>query len=137
MFCLKEFRRIAMLDRVRNFTRAVRSSNEAAGRHGVAWRGHVGAGRTRATSAASLHRLTCCGATRTGRHGPKFGRGYVDGATARLEERFAEGRLERLPEFASELVNLPVHVIVAVAAWQATATIPIVMVHVGDPIGYR
>jgi putative ABC transport system substrate-binding protein len=68
-------------------------------------------------------------------------RGYVEGRTIRLEERDAEGRLERLPELARELVALRVNVIIAfaasatVAARQATATIPIVMVHAGDPIG--
>ena len=68
-------------------------------------------------------------------------RGYVDGKTARIELRKAEGRLDRLPELARELVALPVDVIVAlaasatVAARQATATIPIVMVHAGDPVG--
>jgi len=69
-------------------------------------------------------------------------RGYVNGKTARIEERYAEGRLDRLPELARELVALRVDVIVAfaasatVAARQATATIPIVMAHAGDPIGY-
>lgn len=68
-------------------------------------------------------------------------RGYVDGKTAKLEERQADGRLERLPALARELVALPVGVIVALAAAatlaarQATATIPIVMVHAGDPVG--
>src|SRR6266704_1787410 len=69
-------------------------------------------------------------------------RGYVDGKTARITQRDAGGRLERLHGLARELVALPVDVIVAVAASatvaarQATATIPIVMVHAGDPIGY-
>jgi putative ABC transport system substrate-binding protein len=69
-------------------------------------------------------------------------RGYVDGTTAKIEQRSTEGKLERLPELARELVALPVDVIVSVAASatvaarQATATIPIVMVHAGDPIGY-
>ena len=48
----------------------------------------------------------------------------------------------RLPELARELVSIPVDIIVSVAASAtvaargATATIPIVMVHAGDPIGY-
>ena len=69
-------------------------------------------------------------------------RGYVDGKTVRIEQRQAEGRLERLPELARELVALRSDVIVSVAASapvaarQATARIPIVMVHAGDPIGY-
>ena len=64
-------------------------------------------------------------------------RGYVDGKTVVIEQRQAEGRLERLPALARELVSLPVDVIVSVpaaatvAARQATATIPIVMVHAG------
>jgi putative ABC transport system substrate-binding protein len=65
-------------------------------------------------------------------------RGYIDGKTAVIEQRQAEGQLERLPALARELVSLPVDVIVSVpaaatvAARQATATIPIVMVHAGE-----
>src|SRR5215216_671931 len=68
-------------------------------------------------------------------------RGYVDGKTAHLLVRDAEGRLERLPELARELVGLRVDVIIAIAAAatlavrHATKTIPIVMAHAGDPIG--
>jgi putative ABC transport system substrate-binding protein len=68
--------------------------------------------------------------------------GYLDRKTAMIEQRQAEGKLERLPALAQELVSLPVDVIIAVAASatiaarQATATIPIVMVHAGDPIGH-
>ncbi|HVL72861.1 MAG TPA: ABC transporter substrate-binding protein [Beijerinckiaceae bacterium] len=69
-------------------------------------------------------------------------RGYVHGRSILIEERHAEGELERLPALAQELVSLPVDVIVAVAASatiaarQATRTIPIVMVHAGDPVGH-
>jgi len=55
--------------------------------------------------------------------------------------RWAEGRFERLPELASELVALKPALIVALvtqaslAAKKATSSIPIVMVAVGDPIG--
>src|SRR5215203_351262 len=65
-------------------------------------------------------------------------RGYVDGKTVVIEQRQAEGQLERLPALAQELVSLPVDIIVSVpaaatvAARQATATIPIVMVHAGE-----
>ena len=58
-----------------------------------------------------------------------------------IEYRFAEGRFDRLADFAAELVQLKVDVIVAVvtqaslAAKKATTTIPIVMVGVGDPLG--
>jgi putative ABC transport system substrate-binding protein len=68
-------------------------------------------------------------------------RGFVEGKTIKIEHRQAEGRLERLPELARELVALPVDVLVSVAASatvaarQATSSIPIVMVHAGDPIG--
>jgi putative tryptophan/tyrosine transport system substrate-binding protein len=68
-------------------------------------------------------------------------RGYVDGKTAHLLARDAEGRLEQLPQLARELVGLRVEVIIAVAAAatlaarNATTTIPIVMAHAGDPIG--
>jgi putative ABC transport system substrate-binding protein len=67
--------------------------------------------------------------------------GYVEGKNLVIEYRRAEGKFERLPDLAAELVRLPVDVIVAVgdpvifAARQATATIPIVMASVGDPIG--
>jgi len=66
--------------------------------------------------------------------------GYVEGKSHRFEYRFAQGRAERLPALASELVNLPVDAIVAwgtpasLAAHQATSTIPIVMSS-GDPVG--
>jgi putative tryptophan/tyrosine transport system substrate-binding protein len=65
--------------------------------------------------------------------------GYVEGKSHRFEYRFARGRAERFPGLASELVNLPVDVIVAwgtpasLAAHKATSTIPIVM-SAGDPV---
>ena len=66
--------------------------------------------------------------------------GYVEGRNLRLETRFAEGRDDRYPALAAELVALPVDVIVtwgtpaALAAKQATATIPIVMGSIADPV---
>jgi ABC-type uncharacterized transport system, periplasmic component len=68
-------------------------------------------------------------------------RGYVEGKNLTIEYRWAEGSIERRPELAIELVNLKVEVIFAfgtpavAAAKQATSTIPIVMVGVGDPVG--
>jgi ABC-type uncharacterized transport system substrate-binding protein len=59
--------------------------------------------------------------------------GYVEGRNVAYEARFAEGKMERLPELAAELVRLKVDVIVAqgglaaAAAKQATSTIPIVI----------
>ena len=67
--------------------------------------------------------------------------GYVEGQNIAIERRFMEGKAERLPELAAELVRLNVSVIVAgsqpppVAAKRATATIPIVMTNFSDPVG--
>ena len=66
--------------------------------------------------------------------------GYVEGKNIVLEYRFAARQYERLPELAAELVRLPVDVLVtagagALAAKQATATIPIVFTVFGDPVG--
>ena len=67
--------------------------------------------------------------------------GWIEGKNVTFEHRFAENRLERLPELAAELVRLNVDVIVAVgtlgplAAKRATTTIPIVMLSAGDPLG--
>ena len=67
--------------------------------------------------------------------------GYIDGKSIQIHWRYAGGVLDRLPGLARELVALKVDVIVAVAvaaslaARDATATIPIVMVHAGNPIG--
>jgi ABC-type uncharacterized transport system substrate-binding protein len=67
--------------------------------------------------------------------------GYVEGHTIVLEDRFADGRFERLPELAAELVRLKVDVILAVgvpavrAAQHATGTIPIVFPTASDPVG--
>jgi len=66
--------------------------------------------------------------------------GYIDGTNIVLEVRFSEGRHDRLPVLASELVRLKVDVIVAgstpgaLAAKNATDTIPIVIVTTGDPV---
>ena len=66
--------------------------------------------------------------------------GYVEGKTHLFVYRFAQGQAERCPALASELVNLPVDVIVSwgtpasLAAHKATDTIPIVMSS-GDPVG--
>jgi putative tryptophan/tyrosine transport system substrate-binding protein len=67
--------------------------------------------------------------------------GYVEGKNLQLELRWGEGKLERLPALAAELVQLKVDIIVAVsspsviAARQATRTIPIVMPLSSDPVG--
>jgi len=67
--------------------------------------------------------------------------GHTDGRTVVIEYRSANGSFDRLPALAAELVGLKVDVIVAVvtqaalAAKEATTTIPIVMVGVSDPVG--
>jgi putative ABC transport system substrate-binding protein len=67
--------------------------------------------------------------------------GYVDGGNTTIEYLSSDGKYERLPALAADLVRLKVDIIVApaaqnvVAAQQATPTIPIVMVSVGDPVG--
>jgi putative tryptophan/tyrosine transport system substrate-binding protein len=67
--------------------------------------------------------------------------GYVEGQNVTIEYRSADGRAERFPALAAELVRLPVDVIVtrgtpaALAAKQATATIPVVMAAIGEPLG--
>ena len=66
--------------------------------------------------------------------------GYLDGRNVVLEYRYPEGQLERLPALATELVNLPVDVLVTSgapgirAAQQATATTPIVMAAIADAV---
>jgi putative ABC transport system substrate-binding protein len=67
-------------------------------------------------------------------------RGYVEGRNITIEYRWAEGKYDRLPALAAELVRLNVDIIItqgtpaALAAKQATPTIPIVMAIVGDPV---
>jgi len=66
--------------------------------------------------------------------------GYIEGKSIVIEYRYADGRLERLPALAEELVRLKVDIIVtdtgapARAAKKATSTIPIVVVSAGNPI---
>jgi putative tryptophan/tyrosine transport system substrate-binding protein len=67
--------------------------------------------------------------------------GYAEGKNITIEYRFAEGKLERLPDLAAELVRLKVDVIVAaggtpaiLAAKNATSAIPIVFPTVSDPV---
>src|ERR671925_2344610 len=67
--------------------------------------------------------------------------GYVEGQNIVIEYRYAEGKFDRLPALAAELVRLKVDVIVpgggrsTRAAKKATATIPIVMAQDNDPVG--
>src|SRR5262249_48244194 len=66
--------------------------------------------------------------------------GWIDGRTARIEVRWAEGRTERFAEIAAEFVRLKVDIIVTVggavlAAKQAISAIPIVFGAASDPLG--
>lgn len=69
--------------------------------------------------------------------------GYVDGRSVAFEIRHADGRMERLPDLAAELVARNVEVIFASsgpaadAARRKTGTIPIVFVMLGDPVLVR
>jgi putative ABC transport system substrate-binding protein len=63
--------------------------------------------------------------------------GYVEGRNIVIEFRWAEGRYDRLPVLAAELVRLKVAVIIThgpLALKQATSTIPIVMAAIGNPV---
>jgi putative ABC transport system substrate-binding protein len=67
--------------------------------------------------------------------------GYVEGRNFKLEDRYGEGRIDRLRALAAELIALPVDVIAAngeapiSAAKQATNELPIVMLIAADPVG--
>jgi putative ABC transport system substrate-binding protein len=65
--------------------------------------------------------------------------GYVEGQNIIIETRYAEGKLERLPDLAAELVQLKVDVIVSIGpatpyAAKSIKSIPVVMGYSGDPI---
>jgi putative tryptophan/tyrosine transport system substrate-binding protein len=66
--------------------------------------------------------------------------GWVEGKNVSIEYRFAEGKTDRLPELAAELVRLKVDLIVvaetppALAAKKATTTIPILIANTSDPL---
>ena len=66
--------------------------------------------------------------------------GYVEGQNISIEHRYANGQMDRLPGLAVDLARLPLDVILthsypaALAAKQATTTIPIVVMGAGDPV---
>jgi putative tryptophan/tyrosine transport system substrate-binding protein len=67
--------------------------------------------------------------------------GWIEGKNIAIEYRYAEGKRDRFPELAAELVRLKVDLIVvegtglALAAKSATTTIPVVVTIIGDPVG--
>jgi putative ABC transport system substrate-binding protein len=67
--------------------------------------------------------------------------GWVEGRNLIIDYRSADGKADRIPSLATELVALNVHVIVAaatvpaLAAKRASQTIPVVFTHVSDPVG--
>jgi putative ABC transport system substrate-binding protein len=85
------------------------------------------------------------GTLRSTRYGPFFqglrDLGYVDGQTLSIDYLSADGQAERLPALATECVRLNTDIIVvtttpfAQAAKNATRTIPVVMLTLGDPVG--
>ena len=83
-----------------------------------------------------LRQIRCLSQPRQGRRAL----GYVEGQNLVIDERFAEGKLERLSDLATELVRLKVDVIVGGgtaairAAQQATSTIPNVMTTYMDAV---
>jgi len=68
--------------------------------------------------------------------------GWIEGKNFTFEYRFAEGKFDRLPDLAADLVRLKVDLIMvsggqpALAAKSATTTIPIVMANAGDPVAF-
>jgi putative ABC transport system substrate-binding protein len=67
--------------------------------------------------------------------------GLIEGRDFKVEERFAHGQFERLPDLAAELVRIPVAVLAvpagetaALTAKRATSTIPVVFIVGGDPV---
>ena len=69
--------------------------------------------------------------------------GWIEGQNISIVYRYADGRNDRLPELAADLVHQKVDVIVAalvidaVAAKEATSTIPIVVASAGDPVALK
>jgi len=66
--------------------------------------------------------------------------GYIEGTNVVIDYRWAEGKYERLPQLAADLIRSGVDVIVThgtpgtLAAKRATITVPIVMAIIGDPV---
>ena len=67
--------------------------------------------------------------------------GYEEGRNIAVEYRWAEGKIDRLPDLAAELVGLPVDIIISgdtdaiLAVQRLSQTIPVVMTAIADPVG--
>ena len=67
--------------------------------------------------------------------------GYEEGRNIAIEYRWAEGKIDRLPDLAAELVGLPVDIIISgdtdaiLAVRRLSQTIPVVMTAIADPVG--
>jgi putative ABC transport system substrate-binding protein len=113
--------------------------------------GGVAVGWPLAAQAQLSHRvgiLSLAGATQSARADGMFEafrqglkeHGWIEGQDVSFEYRFAEGKVDALPKFASQLVQLPVDVILADgtqsvdAAKNATHIVPIVMAAINDPV---
>ena len=105
----------------------------------------IGLSSARAQVPVKVYRVGVLG-TREGPSTPALRQGfrelgYVDGRDVVITYRWSEGKADRFPALAAELVNLKVDVIIAsgppaaVAAKAATTSIPIVFTLVGDPVG--
>ena len=103
---------------------------------------------TEAQQASKVHRIGYLGSSARGAFSDAFEQGLRDlgyeiGKSLVIEYRSADGKFDRLPALAAELVRLNVDVIVAGinptidAAMQATSTIPIVMTFGNDPVGAK
>ena len=108
--------------------------------------GLLGAPRAGAPQTPAIPRVGFLAATAPSPMGEAFRRGlrdlgYVEDRNVVIYARWAEGRYDRLPDLAAELVSLNVDIIVALvtqaslAAKNVAGTTPIVMVGVGDPVG--
>ena len=96
--------------------------------------------------AAKVHRIGWLGAAHTDSEWEPFveglrAQGWIEGKNIAFERLYSNGRNDRLPELAAQLVQRNVDLVVAVgtppavAARDATTTIPIVFFFVGDPVG--
>ncbi len=114
----------------------------------VAWPALAWTGVARAQAPAKVHRIGLLSAFSSSATAPWLQAfrqglrdlGWVEGKNISIESRYAEGKSDRLPDLAADLVRLKVDVIVtavspdAVAAQKATRVIPIVMAAAPDPV---